>query len=60
MSNDVTKALARPTWAGELSDQEWLFVEAYLDSLKATQAGRAAGFATPPSRIDKTAPLARF
>jgi hypothetical protein len=45
MTNDVTKAPARPTWAAELNDQEMLFVAAYLDSLNATQAARAAGFA---------------
>jgi hypothetical protein len=43
MTNDVTKVPGRPAWATELNDQEWLFVAAYLDSLNAKQAARAAG-----------------
>jgi phage terminase small subunit len=51
MTNAVTKTHARPAWAAELNDQEWLFVEAYLDSLNATPAARAAGFAKSSANV---------
>ena len=47
MTNDVTKALTRPAWEDELNDQEWLFVEAYVDTLNGSQAARHAGFKNP-------------
>jgi hypothetical protein len=40
MTNDVTKTLARPAWAAELNDQQWLFVEAYVDTLNGSQCRR--------------------
>jgi hypothetical protein len=57
MNNDVTKAPARPTWMPELNDQEMLLVAAYLDSLNATRAARAAGpaarvFGAAPARVE--------
>lgn len=45
MTNDVTKASARPAWATELDDREMLFVSAYLDCLNSAEAARRAGYA---------------
>jgi hypothetical protein len=44
MSNAVTKSPARPAYAAELNDQEWIFVEAYVDMLNSSQAAKHAGF----------------
>jgi hypothetical protein len=46
MTTDVPKATTRPAWASELSDREWLFVEAYAAELSGVEAALAAGLHT--------------
>jgi phage terminase small subunit len=50
MTKDVTKA-ARPVWAGGLDDKEMLFVSAYLETLNATKAAVAAGYAKGSANV---------
>jgi phage terminase small subunit len=47
MTKEITKSPARPEYAAELNDQEWLFVEAYVDTLNGAQAAKRAGFKNP-------------
>ena len=43
MTTDVTKATTRPSWAAELSDRHWIFVESYVSELSGVEAALAAG-----------------
>ena len=39
----VPTTTTRPAWAADLSDREWLFVEAYAAELSGVEAALAAG-----------------